>query len=62
MSTESMIFVGAEALPLSCPMPKTPLWCEHPKVYLNFDASGKAVCPYCGSKYCLEEGVKLNGH
>lgn len=51
------IVVEAVDLPLHCPMPKSPLWCEHPRVFLNFDASGLAKCPYCSAEYQLAEGV-----
>lgn len=42
-------------LPLCCPMPKTPLWSEHPRVYLPITETGEASCPYCGTQYFLKE-------
>ncbi len=42
-------------LPLSCPTPATALWNSHPRVYLPIEASGEAVCPYCGAHYVLEQ-------
>ena len=30
----------------------------HPTVYLQIDASGEVVCPYCSRKYVLKEGAK----
>jgi uncharacterized Zn-finger protein len=41
-------------LPLSCPMPGMFLWNSHPKVYLPIEATGEAMCPYCGSEYHIE--------
>lgn len=26
----------------------------HPKVYLNMEASGEVVCPYCSKKFILK--------
>ena len=42
-------------LPLSCPMPGMYLWNSHPRVYLPIEASGEAMCPYCGATYVLED-------
>ena len=42
-------------LPLSCPMPRMYLWNSHPRVYLPIEASGEAMCPYCGATYVLED-------
>jgi len=48
-------------LPLHCPMAKTPLWSAHPRVFLQFGASGEAgvqqaKCPYCGTIYLRRGG------
>lgn len=40
-------------LPLSCPTPAMSLWNSHPRVYLPIEATGKALCPYCGAQYEL---------
>lgn len=53
VSTEQRYEVGREDLPLSCPMPGSPLWNAHPRVYLPIEASGQARCPYCGAQYRL---------
>ncbi len=45
--------VGAEDLPLSCPMPQMQLWNSHPRVYLAIEKTGAAKCPYCGADYLL---------
>lgn len=44
-------------LPLSCPMPHQQLWDAHPKVFLPIEADGKAVCPYCGIQYILDNST-----
>lgn len=41
-------------LPISCPGKEMQTWNSHPKVYLEFDKSGIAVCQYCGTEYLLE--------
>lgn len=45
--------VTREQLPLSCPGPQMALWNSHPRVYLPIEASGRAICPYCGAEYVL---------
>ena len=45
------VAVRREDLPLYCPNPAMPLWSSHPRVYLNLDARGETMCPYCGTKY-----------
>lgn len=47
------VHVTCEQLPLHCPLPDTYLWNSHPKVYLPIEATGRAVCPYCGTLYIL---------
>ncbi len=42
-------------LPLCCPLPEECLWNAHPRVYLPIQASGEALCPYCGTRYVLAE-------
>ena len=42
-------------LPLSCPLPNERVWDAHPRVYLELDERGKALCPYCGTHYHLVE-------
>ncbi len=41
-------------LPLSCPTHEMKLWNSHPRVYLPIEATGEAVCPYCGAEFVLE--------
>ena len=53
--TAQSIDVTEKDLPLHCPMARTPVWNYHPRVFLQFDASGPAPpsvrCPYCGTVY-----------
>ena len=48
-------FITAKDLPLSCPTPKMELWNTHPKVYLPIEKTGVEVCPYCGTRFVLED-------
>ena len=52
-NAQRQVQVTAEQLPLHCPLPDAYLWNSHPKVYLPIEATGTAVCPYCGSRYIL---------
>lgn len=52
-SNSQPIPIKSSDLPLACPRPDSPLWCQHPRVFLTVDADGKAVCPYCGASYQL---------
>ncbi len=52
-NTQTRYEVGAEDLPLSCPMPQMPLWNSHPRVYLAIEKTGEAKCPYCGAEFLL---------
>ncbi len=40
-------------LPLSCPMPEMSHWDAHPKVFLDVELKGEALCPYCSAIYVL---------
>ena len=46
--------ISREALPLCCPFPDERLWDGHPRVYLDIEATGEVVCPYCETKYTLQ--------
>ena len=52
-SSTTPISVSKADLPLVCPRPDSPLWCQHPRVFLAVDAEQKACCPYCGAQYQL---------
>ena len=45
--------VEKDDLPACCPPKDAQKWNMHPKVYLQFNEQGHAVCQYCGSKYEL---------
>jgi len=47
--------VTAADLPLCCPMPGMYLWNSHPRVYLDIQDTGAAMCPYCSAEYTLTE-------
>lgn len=64
---KGVVVVGAKDLHgpgvVFCPNPKMPLWSSHPRVYLDVAATGEARCPYCGTVYRLEAGVRVgHGH
>lgn len=61
VQTETVIDVGADDLPLRCPMPRTPVWLYHPRVYLELGDSGQARCPYCSTLYVFK-GERPHGH
>lgn len=52
--TKKKQIVSQCALPLSCPMDDMVLWNAHPKVYLPLEVTGDETCPYCGTRYVLE--------
>jgi uncharacterized Zn-finger protein len=54
-STERSYQVKRADLPLSCPSPDMALWDSHPRVYLPIEKTGRALCPYCGAEYILED-------
>lgn len=54
-SAQTVYKVRRADLPLSCPMPDQQLWNSHPRVYLPIEATGKAMCPYCGARYELQD-------
>jgi uncharacterized Zn-finger protein len=60
-TTDRIIEVTAADLPLSCPTPSMPLWCNHPKVAIGVEKTGEAACPYCGAHYKLV-GELPKGH
>jgi len=49
----AIVEVTEKDLPLYCPNPAMPLWSSHPRVFLDVEASGEAMCPYCGTRYRL---------
>jgi uncharacterized Zn-finger protein len=53
-----VVAVTAKDLPLYCPNPAMPLWSSHPRVFLDVEADGEAMCPYCGTRYRLSGGPR----
>jgi uncharacterized Zn-finger protein len=53
--------VAAKDLPLHCPMPGSPLWARHPRVFLDVAREGESRCPYCGTLY-VYKGPQPKGH
>ena len=49
-------------LPLHCPTPDMLLWNAHPRVFLPIEATGTALCPYCGTRYTLKDGATGGKH
>ncbi len=50
-----VVRVGRDQLPASCPPRGEAVWSLHPRVYLPLARTGEAVCPYCSTRYVLEE-------
>lgn len=61
-SALSIVEVTARDLPLYCPNPAMPLWSSHPRVFLDIEANGEAMCPYCGTRYRLVGGPRKGSH
>lgn len=53
--------LAAADLPAFCPNPSMPVWCHHPRVFLDVASTGEAMCPYCGTRYRLKGGA-TGGH
>ncbi|KYC29156.1 conserved protein of unknown function [Sterolibacterium denitrificans] len=53
--------VTAADLPLHCPLPDSPLWSRHPRVFLDVLKTGTATCPYCSTEYAFT-GERPKGH
>jgi len=49
--TAPEIEIGRGDLPLACPRARDGVWNQHPRVYLPIEKTGKATCPYCGTRY-----------
>jgi uncharacterized Zn-finger protein len=61
-SADDAIAVEAKDLPVFCPNPRMPLWSSHPRVFLDIEETGRASCPYCGTRYRLAGGPRKGGH
>lgn len=53
-SAKKNYVIHRDQLPLSCPTDEMMLWNAHPKVYLPIEKTGVEVCPYCGSRFVLQ--------
>jgi uncharacterized Zn-finger protein len=62
MADTTIIEVTAHDLPLHCPTPQSPLWSQHPRVYLDVTKSGEVVCPYCSAKYVFKGELPAGHH
>lgn len=60
--TQRSVEVKASDLPLHCPMPGDAVWNSHPRVYLQIEEKGEALCPYCGTLYKLQGGAVARQH
>lgn len=49
-------------LPLHCPTPAMMLWNAHPRVFLDIERSGEAMCPYCGTRFVYKGEGAHRGH
>lgn len=57
------VIVEPKDLPAFCPNKAMPLWSSHPRVFLDLDDAGEAMCPYCGTVYRLEGSARPDsGH
>jgi uncharacterized Zn-finger protein len=61
-NTARQIEVRDEDLPLHCPMPSMLLWNAHPRVFLDIERTGEALCPYCGTRYVYQGGAGRSAH
>ena len=52
---QRLVRVTRDPLPLSCPPRGEEVWNLHPRVYLPVAKTGEAVCPYCSTRYVLED-------
>ena len=62
MADTLTIEISAHDLPLHCPLPSAPLWCQHPRVFLDVMQTREAVCPYCSTRYVLKGDLPKGHH
>jgi uncharacterized Zn-finger protein len=55
-ASASLVDLDAKDLPAFCPNPQMPIWCHHPRVYLDLSHASEARGPYCGTVYRLRAG------
>jgi uncharacterized Zn-finger protein len=61
-SSQPIVELTPNDLPLHCPNPAMPLWSSHPRVFLDVEDTGEAMCPYCGTRYRLRGGARKSSH
>jgi len=61
VQSETVIEVTERDLPLHCPMPRTPVWSYHPRVFLDVASLREVRCPYCSTLY-VYTGSSTAGH
>ena len=61
-SSQPIVELTPNDLPLHCPNPAMPLWSSHPRVFLDVEDTGEAMCPYCGTRYRLRGGTRKSPH
>jgi uncharacterized Zn-finger protein len=61
VQSDTAVEVGPDDLPLHCPTPRTPVWCYHPRVFLDIVSAGEIRCPYCSTLY-VYKGPHPSGH
>jgi uncharacterized Zn-finger protein len=54
-NTKQPIKVKSSDLPYYCPPRNSSSATMHPRVYMKFDGTGHAKCPYCGARYVIED-------
>jgi len=59
---DKSVTITAKELPLYCPRPDSPLWSQHPRVFLDIADEGEILCPYCSTHYVLAGGPVKGGH
>lgn len=38
-----------------CPIPEQASWNQHPRVYIDLSAEKEQICPYCSTRFIVEE-------
>jgi len=54
-NAEKSVTIKRSDLPLYCPLPGTTLWNSHPRVFIEIESRGHALCPYCGTRFTLAD-------
>ncbi len=50
-----LVKISRADLPLCCPRGGDQVWNQHPRVYLTLSQARSVGCPYCGTRYQLED-------